>query len=283
MKRFFTLISVFLLFAAGIAYYVWPKYSIDLPRFLSYELVQEIRNEIIQNNPLRFQGDYPNSVLTVKGVVDETNRQRREAGLPELVQNARLHQAAELKVKDMFDGQYFDHISPSGNGPSHFARQAGYRYVIIGENLALGNFKDDVALVEAWMNSQGHRENILNAQYQEIGVAVMKGRFEGKMVWLAVQEFGRPESACPSVSSSLRATIDAERDELDRLVEIINRTHSELSRSSPRTERERAEYNEKVREYNRLVDEYRGRSEKLKQNIERYNSQVRLYNQCISR
>jgi hypothetical protein len=276
MKRFFTLISVFLLFAAGIAYYVWPKYSIDLPRFLSYELVQEIRNEIIQNNPLRFQGDYPNSVLTVKGVVDETNRQRREAGLPELVQNARLHQAAELKVKDMFDGQYFDHISPSGNGPSHFARQAGYRYVIIGENLALGNFKDDVALVEAWMNSQGHRENILNAQYQEIGVAVMKGRFEGKMVWLAVQEFGRPESA-------LRATIDAERDELDRLVEIINRTHSELSRSSPRTERERAEYNEKVREYNRLVDEYRGRSEKLKQNIERYNSQVRLYNQCISR
>src|SRR6185369_15716694 len=119
------------------------------------------------------------------------------SGLPALKENALLDKAAKKKLDDMFAQQYFEHINPQGKGPSDLAKSVGYDYIAIGENLALGNFKNDAELVQAWMDSPGHRANILNKQYTEIGVAVGQGTYEGKKTWLAVQEFGRPTSSCP--------------------------------------------------------------------------------------
>jgi uncharacterized protein YkwD len=92
----------------------------------------------------------------------------------------------------MFENQYFAHESPTGEKVSDLAKKFGYDFLLIGENLAMGNFSSDEDLVLAWMESPGHRENILNEKYQEIGVAVKKGIFEGKEVWIAVQHFGLP-------------------------------------------------------------------------------------------
>ena len=61
----------------------------------------------------------------------------------------------------------------------------------------------------AWMNSPGHRANILNPHFQEIGVAVGKGMYEGHETWIAVQSFGMPLSACPASDANLKIKIDA--------------------------------------------------------------------------
>ena len=60
------------------------------------------------------------------------------------------------------------------------AKKAGYEYISVGENLAMGNFKNDGDLVEAWMNSPGHRANILSFKYKELGVAVIKANMKEK-------------------------------------------------------------------------------------------------------
>jgi uncharacterized protein YkwD len=127
------------------------------------------------SSPLRSNENNTTAQLDAEGVIALTNQERRNGGVGKLTANTKLTKAAEMKLKDMFDRQYFEHISPDGKGPSYLAQKAGYEYIVIGENLALGNFKNDAALVQAWMDSPGHRENILNYRYSEIGVAVGQG------------------------------------------------------------------------------------------------------------
>ena len=141
--------------------------------------------QIVNNSgPLRvldsiFTGE-TTTVLSQNDVIDLTNKARATYGsLPALKENSKLDFSAEKKLQDMFMKQYFEHVSPSGIGVGDLANQISYEYIVIGENLALGNFKDDQALVDAWMASPAHRANILNKHYTEIGVAVGKGTFEG--------------------------------------------------------------------------------------------------------
>ena len=141
--------------------------------------------------------------------------------MPALLENTKLDQSAELKAQDMLKNQYFAHTSPSGMAVGNLAEKVGYEFIAIGENLALGNFENDEALVQAWMDSPGHRANILNSRYQEIGVAVLKGVFEGRTTWLAVQHFGLPLSVCPSPQEGVKLTIDANQNKID---EIFART-----------------------------------------------------------
>jgi hypothetical protein len=182
----------------------------------------------------------------------------------------------------MFNKQYFEHVSPSGKGPGDLADRVRYEYIAIGENLALGNFKDDQALVEAWMNSPGHRANILNAKYAEIGVAVGKGNYEGKTVWMAVQEFGRPSSACPQVNLGLKDQIQSYKSELAGLENEVKQQKSALESLDPKNKADYDYYNQKVGDYNNLVQIYNNKLDVLKSLIENYNSQVNTYNQCLS-
>lgn len=135
--------------------------------------------------------------ITVEKVVELINKKRVEANLPVLTLSAELSTAATAKATDMFAKNYWAHVSPTGSTPWVFITSAGYSYVYAGENLAR-NFNTSDEVVEAWMNSQTHRANILKSDYRDIGLAVLNGKLNGEETTLVVQEFGtraQPEVA----------------------------------------------------------------------------------------
>lgn len=105
------------------------------------------------------------------GLVDETNAQRASNGLPELRANSQLNQAAQAKAEDMVARNYWSHATPDGKQPWWFVTNAGYSYTTVGENLAYG-FIASNATVAGWMNSPGHRANILNSNFQDVGIGI---------------------------------------------------------------------------------------------------------------
>ena len=263
-----SLISLGYLFQSSI--YPLSKKSEE---FLNTVLPQRVKNP----GPLRFVSNSFSSNLTRNGVLTYTNEERVKAGLPTLSLNDRLNIAAENKVDDMFNRKYFAHISPDGVSASDLARDAGYEYIVIGENLALGNFKDDKELVEAWMASPGHRANILTKKYEDIGIAVKSGEFEGKTVWLAVQTFGIPESSCGSVDVELKNIIEENREKITTLESDLIKMKAEIDSTEPKKGRE---YNLKLEEYNLVVNEYNALVKKMKEQVGQYNIQVDKYNSC---
>ncbi len=121
-------------------------------------------------------------------VVDLVNKERRAAGLSELKVNAKLSQVAEVKAADMRDKNYFSHTSPTYGSPFDMMKQFGITYKSAGENIAKGQ-KTPQSVMNGWMNSQGHRENILSSSYTEIGVGYVTDN-KGNTYW--VQMFIRP-------------------------------------------------------------------------------------------
>lgn len=134
------------------------------------------------------------SNISVKDLLEYTNAKRKDSGLSELRLNSALSVAAKLKAEDMFNNQYWAHISPGGKEPWDFILGQNYDYIYAGENLAK-NFNNSRDVVEAWMKSQSHRENLLSPNYDEIGFAVVNGVMDGYETTLVVQMFGRPRSA----------------------------------------------------------------------------------------
>lgn len=221
----------------------------------------------------------PSATLSVTGVIAFTNDARAQnGGLPALTENQTLDQDAQKKVADMFAKQYFEHVSPSGVGPAELATAVGYAYVLVGENLALGNFSSDQDLVTAWMNSPGHRANILNSHYQEIGVAVGKGLYEGRETWLAVQSFGMPRSACPLIDDKLRVQIDANNVAILALRAQLDAKKAQID-TTPTTD---SSYNTYVNEFNALVPQYNSIVETNRVDVANYNGQVRAFNDCAA-
>ena len=217
--------------------------------------------------------------MTKAGVIAFTNSQREKNGLPSLKENTKLDESAELKAQDMLKNQYFAHDSPSGVTVGNLADGAGYQFIAIGENLALGNFENDEVLVENWMDSPGHRANILNNRYQEIGVMVLKGTFEGKSTWLAVQHFGLPLSVCPSPDETIKLTIEASQNKIDDIFKELEALQAEIKNMRPSRS---SSYQEKINEYNEIVVQYNLLVEQTKTVINQYNSQVKLFNECIA-
>ena len=208
-----------------------------------------------------------------------TNVNRGENGLASLSENTRLTYAAVEKINDMFEGQYFAHVSPADLGVMHWVDRAGYEYLVVGENLALGNFENDEALVQAWMDSPGHRENILG-RYTEIGVAVNKGIFEGRQTWLAVQIFGRPVSDCPQPSVQLQSKIRLYDANIESTEASLTYLRVQIESVSSRRRAYKEDYSELVNEYNVLVAQYNSLVEDLELMIEEYNGQVKEFNAC---
>ena len=127
--------------------------------------------------------------ITVEHLVSITNKKRGEIGLPPLILNPKLSQAAALKAGDMFAKDYWAHNSPDGITPWAFIKQSGYDYAYAGENLARGfNSAEDV--VNAWMASPKHKENMLFKNYNDVGFFVGVGKLKGEDTILVVEEFG---------------------------------------------------------------------------------------------
>lgn len=112
--------------------------------------------------------------MSAEALVEAMNRERVAAGLAPLRLNAALSAAADDRMHDMFTKHYFEHISPDGIDPFTWAERRGYNYREIGENLAVG-YRRASDVVDGWMHSEGHRENVLGRDYEEIGIAVAEG------------------------------------------------------------------------------------------------------------
>ncbi|MEK7512791.1 MAG: CAP domain-containing protein [Patescibacteria group bacterium] len=130
-------------------------------------------------------------------LVDLTNDRRIENTVLPLRENPLLAAAAELKAKDMAARGYFAHYAPDGTSPWRWFNEVGYRYAYAGENLAV-NFTDSKDVVDAWMNSPKHRENIVSGNYTEIGIATAEGVFQERPAVFVVQLFGRPAAPLPA-------------------------------------------------------------------------------------
>lgn len=102
-------------------------------------------------------------------VADLVNEERSKAGLSSLTMNASLSRVAQAKAEDMRDKNYFSHTSPTYGSPFDMMKQFGISYSAAGENIAKGQ-RSPESVMTAWMNSQGHRANILNSSYEQIGV-----------------------------------------------------------------------------------------------------------------
>ncbi|MBI3559125.1 hypothetical protein HY085_01900 [Candidatus Gottesmanbacteria bacterium] len=138
------------------------------------------------------------SNITVTDLLKDTNEKRVAAGDRQLVLNDQLSQAAAAKAKDMFAKQYWAHTAPDGVDPWSFILSSGYNYLFAGENLAR-DFGDSRSVVNAWINSPSHKENLLNPRYQEVGFAVVNGKYNGYETTLVVQMFGaKPGGILPT-------------------------------------------------------------------------------------
>jgi len=220
------------------------------------------------------------NVLTAINIIDATNKERIAGGLTPLTPNDKLAASAKLKVDDMIKLEYFEHNSPTGVTVSDLGNEVGYNYVIMGENLALGNFTGAADLVDAWMKSPGHRENIMNTSYMEIGIYAAQGEYQGRKVWFAVQHFGTTRGACPAVSTALKADIDTLNRSLKTKEKQIVLLRAELEATSDKSSES---YANKVASFNALVASYNSELAISQQAIGRYNKQVVAFNSCLSK
>ena len=145
-------------------------------------------NTHIEDPEVIFPGDrvnIPDNSTSVsnyeKEVVEIVNQKRKENGLNPLIIDEKLSHVARVKSQDMADNHYFDHTSPTYGSPFDMMEKFGISYRAAGENIAKGQ-KTPKEVVNAWMNSSGHRKNILSSSYTHIGVGhVSKGNLWTQM------------------------------------------------------------------------------------------------------
>ncbi|WP_410902420.1 SafA/ExsA family spore coat assembly protein [Priestia filamentosa] len=144
-------------------------------------------SELIQNNSSLKNPNYiyPGQKIAIpekdatgqsyeEKVIALTNKERAKVGLPALKANWELSRVARYKAEDMRDNHYFDHNSPTYGSPFTMMKNFGIQYKSAGENIAAGQQTPE-EVVAGWMNSPGHKANILNKDYNTIGVGYAKG------------------------------------------------------------------------------------------------------------
>jgi len=166
-------------------------------------------------------------VGTLDDIISLANEARKAKNISPLEKNEQLMQSALLKAQDMKENDYFEHVSPSGLDMSYFVGETGYEYSTIGENLAEGYFSaTDVH--NAWMNSEGHRENILSPDFKEIGVAVLQiEKKEGYTSYISVQHFGtkfstiKKEPAAVVCDKKVKQRCDEVEEQREKVKDVI--------------------------------------------------------------
>lgn len=246
-------------------------------------------SEITTPGPLRVTLPKKLGSLTITGIIAETNQRRIADKAPSLIHNPTLDQAAQKKADDILARQYFDHIAPDGIGPADLVEGVGYAYLRVGENLALGAFPDDATLVQAWMDSPGHRANILSARFSEIGVGLSRGRFEGDDVWIAVQTFAAPAASCPTPGPTAKTNIETKRAELEQVATELEQEQAALVALADRinqgegSKQDVSDFAKQQAAYNNQVSYYQALQADLQALIDTFNQKIRLYNACLNR
>lgn len=217
-----------------------------------------------------FFGDYAKDIFSYKQVkitdvliIEEVNKQRETEGISPLIAEESLFLVAEKKLEDMFFNNYFEHASLEGKEVDDLADEVGYEFILVGENLLQGRFEDEKDVVQAWMDSPGHRKNILNEKYTETGVASGYGDFLGVELFMSVQVFATPASVCPQIDKSILPQIEEKEDQIDEL-------------------RVRIESEDNIPRYNDLVNQHNDIVSRITSLIEEYNRQIEIQEECFS-
>jgi uncharacterized protein YkwD len=149
-----------------------------------------------------------NNEITAENVLAQMNAYRAEAGFPPLRIEERLARAAHDRMRDMEDGGWWSHESPAGLSPFTWLTLRDYTFQDAGENLASG-FETVRLLVSSWMESPGHRDNIMSPMFEDCGIAIIDGattgRATGKSIVVLFGRLRQPESTsrlhAPSAAS----------------------------------------------------------------------------------
>jgi len=129
------------------------------------------------------------SEITPQTIFKLTNDARAKHGLAPLTYSQSLEQAAIAKTQDMVTQEYFDHIGPNGQTPWAIMDKVGYQYEYGGENLAVG-FSSAEDMVQAWLDSPSHRQNLLEQNFNDIGITALPAVVDGLPDIIVVQMFG---------------------------------------------------------------------------------------------
>ena len=241
-------------------------------------------------------------VLTRDAVIVLTNKARADKGLPPLTENQLLNSIAESRARDMLERQYFAHVSPTGQQASDIAQSTGYAYKVIAENIGSGDFYTNQKIVDGWMQSPGHRNNILSTDVQEIGAAVLKGKMKGMDTYVTVQIFGLQslpvaQKKCVAPSENLLRDIEVKKAEIESLQDQLNRLQNELNDEAESIETDQRHtngdaqkimklnvrinaYNEKSRWHNRIAGEAKAKAEVAESMVNEYNRLLQIYKEC---
>ncbi len=138
------------------------------------------------------------SPISASELIAQTNEERVAEGLPELVPNHMLTQAAQRKALDMLKQGYFAHTTPAGKPFYHWIEEERYNYLYAGENLAI-DFETTEGVLKAWMNSPLHKANIVNEHYTDIGMVAVRGEWQDHETTVVVQMFGSLLLDAPTV------------------------------------------------------------------------------------
>ncbi len=283
-----------LVFVAVSGYLLWPSLKTIAPKLLTevqvlsgqvFTLIDQNKKtdtskEVKGESTTGFFINDLDESITSSGVIAETNSARASSGLAPLLYNDKLSRSAMIKVNDMITKQYFEHASPTGVTVSDLGNEVGYSYITIGENLALGDFTSNNDVVTAWMKSPGHRANILNTKYTEIGVAARKATYQGNTVWFVVQHFGAERTMCPDVDQNLKLTIDSLRARIKSLEDRLTTMRTALQKPDAPIQ---PNYQQKVDAYNSLAKQYEDLNDTVANDIGSYNTEVRSFNKCLSK
>ena len=139
-----------------------------------------------------------------KKIVALTNEVRAKAGVPPLRENQILDQAANKKVEDMLIQQYFSHQGPDNRAVSDWLSAVGYPYLVAGENLAMG-FATPEEVVDGWTKSKTHYSNMIDSDFDEIGIGLSVGKYDNVETTVVAQYFGRPSGEKMIILQSLQA------------------------------------------------------------------------------
>lgn len=153
-----------------------------------------ITNDTVSPNSIRFYGSLDPKSIEIKELVRSTNTERKKKGVASLSLNKKLSESAKTKCSDMVQRNYWSHESPGGTTVGGIISSTGLEYVKAGENLAAG-FENAQAVISGWMDSPGHRRNLLDSDFTDVGFAVCKSLsfvgYANNPSLIVVQHFAR--------------------------------------------------------------------------------------------
>lgn len=273
----------FLVLAIIIAFFLtYRTTSVNSPNQDTPPTIEVKGNEVVAVSEII--GPYDDSLaddyleLTAKNVIWFTNYYRVKNGIKPLKMVSGLNDSAHAKSMDMFKYGYFDHTRLNGKiSFDTFIDDQEYDFIKVGENLARGDFETSRDVVDAWMNSSGHRKNILDGSYVNVGVSVDQGKFDDIKTLLITQHFGLPKSHCPLVSKSAKTDIEELKAEISNTGNRVKIKEGEINQVNADDDK----YNSLVEQYNELVNNYNRLTQDLQKLAGTYNEQVRRFDACV--